>query len=157
MDLKTLREKHPELAQALIDEGFAAGKVEGRTEGAAVERQRIQDVEAQAMPGHGELIAALKFDGKATGPEAAVQILAAEKAKNGKALEQLRADAPKPAPAAASVTGDAAEAAAAAEAALPLEERAKKQFERDPKIQAEFATVERYTGWLKHEERRKAA
>lgn len=156
MDLKTLRETHPELAQALIDEGHAAGLITGRTEGATAERQRIQDVEAQAMPGQEDLVKTLKFDGKTTGPEAAVKVLAAEKAKGGARLDELRADAPKPAPAAASDTGEHA-AANADDQNLTIEERAKKKFEADPKIREEFETVERYTGWLKHEASRKAA
>ncbi len=157
MDLKTLKEKHPEVAQALIDEGFAAGKAEGRTEGATAERERILAVEAQAMPGHEALVAALKADGKTTAPEAAVQVLAAERAKGAARLQALRKDGPDPAPAAASPSGDAGEAAAAAEAGLPVEERAKARFERDPAIRAEFQTLERYTGWMKHEGKRLAA
>lgn len=153
MDLATLKEKHPELVQALIAEALAAGTAAG----AEAERARIQGVEAQAMPGHEQLIAGLKFDGKTTGPEAAVQILAAERAKGANRLAQLRADAPAPAPAAPSATGDPAPAASAADADLPVEERAKKQFEADAKTRQEFGTLERYTGWLKHEDKRKAA
>ena len=148
---------HPDIAEALRSEGFALGRAEGMSAGASAERERIQSVEAQSMPGHDALIQGLKFDGKTTGPEAAVQVLSAEKTKNAGVLAQLRADAPAPAPAAASATGDPGAVAAAAEAALPLEARAKAQFERDPKLQAEFQTVERYTGFLKHEEKRKAA
>lgn len=140
-----------------IEEGRAAGRAEGRTEGATAERERIQAVEAQALAGHGELVTRLKFDGITSGPEAAVQILAAERAKGGQNLAHLRDLAPKPAPAASSPTGDVAAESEAADAALPLAERAKAQFDRDPKIRAEFETVERYTGWLKHEEKRKAA
>lgn len=144
MDLKELRAKHPELAAALI------------AEGAAAERERIVAVEAQSMAGHEDLIKTLKFDGKTTGPEAAVMVVAAEKQKGARRLEELRAEAPKPAPAAPSADGEHA-AAEAAEAALPIEERAKKVFERDEKVRTEFVTVERYTGWLKHEASRKAA
>ena len=38
----------------------------------------------------------MKFDGKTTGPEAAVRILAAEREKGGAMLAQLLADAPAP-------------------------------------------------------------
>jgi signal peptide peptidase SppA len=136
MDLKELKEKHPELAKALIDEGFAAGS--------AAERERIQSVEAQVLPGHEDLIKGLKFDGKTTGPQAAVAVLAAEKAKKGKALENLRADAPAPAPAAASETGDPDAGRQGADATAPLEERCKQAWDRDAKLRAEFTNYESF-------------
>ena len=73
----------------------------GKADGATTERERIKAVEAQAIPGHEALIAELKFDGKTTGPEAAVKVLAAEKHKRSKTLDNLKADAPAPVPAAA--------------------------------------------------------
>ena len=145
MDIKTLKEKHPDVARALIDEGFAAG--------AEAERNRILEVEAQGMPGHTELVQTLKFDGKTTGPQAAVQVLNAERAKRGDRLAGLKADAPKPAPASASATGDrdaeTKAAAAAEEAKLPPEERAKKRWERDEGVRAEFASLEDYIAFEK--------
>lgn len=67
-----------------------------RAEGAASERARIQSVREQAMPGHESLIEALAFDGKTTGPEAAVQVLAAERARLGNQAAARQADAPAP-------------------------------------------------------------
>lgn len=87
MDVSTLKAEHPAVAQALIDEGRAAG--------AAAECERIKAVEEQHMAGHDALIATLKFDGKTTGPQAAVQVLAAEKKKGGDRLAALRDDAGK--------------------------------------------------------------
>ena len=58
-------------------------------------------MEAQALPGHEALIAQFKADGKTTGPEAAVAVLAAERAANKNVLAALTGDAPKPAPHAA--------------------------------------------------------
>lgn len=89
MDVNTLKETHPAVAAALIEEGRIAGEAAG----AAAERTRIQAVEAQSMPGHESLIAALKFDGKTTGPEAAMQVLSAEKIKRTKTLDNLKSDA----------------------------------------------------------------
>lgn len=85
MDVQTLKAEHPDVAEALINEGKQIG--------ATAERERIKAVEAQAMPGHEALIDTLKFDGKTSGPDAAVQVLAAEKAKKGDRLAALRADA----------------------------------------------------------------
>lgn len=76
--------EHPEAAAML------------RAAGATAERERIQGVRAQAMPGHEALIESLAFDGKTTGPEAAVQILAAEKAKVTTAVENRNKDAITP-------------------------------------------------------------
>lgn len=70
----------------------------GKADGATAERERIKAVEAQAVPGHEVLIAELKFDGKTTGPEAAVKVLAAEKEKRAKTMADLKADAPAPVP-----------------------------------------------------------
>ena len=51
--------------------------------GAEAERARIRAVEEQSMRGHEELIASLMFDGKTTGGEAAIQVLAAERKRRG--------------------------------------------------------------------------
>jgi len=67
-----------------------------RAEGAVGERDRIAGVRAQAMPGHEALIDQLAADGKTTGPEAAVQVLAAERARVAKAGADRMADAPAP-------------------------------------------------------------
>jgi len=67
-------------------------------EGATAERERIQSVEAQAIPGHDKLIAALKFDGKSTAGDAAMAVLAAEKQTRNAAASALASDAPKPLP-----------------------------------------------------------
>ena len=69
-----------------------------QAEGASQERQRIQSVEAQAIPGHDKLIAALKFDGKSTGGDAAMAVLAAEKQSRTTAASALASDAPNPLP-----------------------------------------------------------
>jgi hypothetical protein len=88
----------PEL-KALEDAAYAKGKGEGES----AERERIKAIEVQAegMPGHDALIQEMKFDGKTTGPEAAVRLLAAEKTKKAARVTEIRADAPKPVPAAA--------------------------------------------------------
>ena len=62
-----------------------------RSEGAVSERDRIAAVRAQAMPGHEGLIEKLAADGQTTGPEAAVQVIAAERIRQGN-LAQARMD-----------------------------------------------------------------
>jgi capsid assembly protease len=87
-------------AMPITAEQFASENPEAvaafRAEGAAAERARIQDVEAQAIPGHEKIIAALKFDGKSTAGDAALAIVAAEKATRTAAAVASDADAPAP-------------------------------------------------------------
>lgn len=78
-------------------------------EGAATERARIQAVEAQAIPGHEALITALKFDGKSTGGDAAMAVLAAEKQTRTAAAAANAADAPQPLPLVPTASVQAAE------------------------------------------------
>lgn len=88
MDLKTLKEKHPELVAAIVAEataGFNDQLAAARQEGAAAEQRRIAEVRAQAIAGHEQLIETLAADGKTTGAEAAMAIVAAEKALRSQA------------------------------------------------------------------------
>jgi signal peptide peptidase SppA len=65
-----------------------------RVEAATTERNRIQAVQSQQLSAaHSELIATLAFDGKTTGPEAAVAVLAAERKIAGAHAIALAADA----------------------------------------------------------------
>lgn len=138
MDKATLQKEHP----AIYAEVFA--------DGASAERQRIQDVEAQGMAGHEALIRSLKFDGKTTGPEAAVQVLAAHRAKLGNKATDLAADASAMPVVAPSVDADAAAAAqAAADAQLPIDERCKKKWDADADVRAEFGELSRYIAYEK--------
>ena len=95
-----LAEHRPDLVAAIGDQAVA--KIEKpdtdtiRAEAAAAERDRIQSVLAMAMPGHDALVQKLAFDGKTTGPEAAVQVLAAEREKLGKISVDRKSDAPAP-------------------------------------------------------------
>jgi hypothetical protein len=121
-------------------------------EGRTAERTRIQAVEEQSMPGHEDLVAKLKFDGKTTGPEAAVQILAAEKKKLGGIAADLKTDAPKPAP--NSTTEDQARGTQTMNSAMSPEQvtaAAKKNWENDPKLHREFTSEAAYVAFCKAE------
>lgn len=78
----------PDLLAALLAEGSAAG--------ATAERDRIQAVEAQLIPGHEALIATLKFDGKSSAGDAAMAVNAAERQSRAAQATALAGDAPKP-------------------------------------------------------------
>lgn len=58
---------HPEVAEALLAEGRAAG--------AAAERERIRAIEAVAMPGFEALIEAAKRDGRSTSDQVAARMV----------------------------------------------------------------------------------
>lgn len=83
MDQQTLKDQHPDIYKAVIEEGRASGAedalAKGRLEGAKAEQERIQSVKEQMMPGHEALIESLMFDGKTTGEQAAVAVLQAER------------------------------------------------------------------------------
>jgi len=83
-----------------------------RAEGAAGERDRIQAVRASGLPGHEDLIEALAFDGKTTGAEAALQIVAAERTKLQGVANARASDAPAPVAQAAVEADKGAEAQA---------------------------------------------
>lgn len=67
-----------------------------RAEGAARERGRIAAVREQLIPGHEALIEQLAADGKTTGPEAAMAVLAAERAQRQAQAKARAAEAPAP-------------------------------------------------------------
>lgn len=119
-----------------------------RLEGATTERERIKAVEAAVLPGHETLIGTLKFDGKTTGPEAAAQVITAERAKLGRRADDLAADA-----AAAATTTVAPPAATPAKPKvdpnLPVEDRCKAEWQHDPQLRSEFGTVEEYIAFTK--------
>lgn len=132
-----LNANHAALVAEILAEGHAAGLVAG----AVAERERIQSVEAQALPGHAELIATLKFDGKTTGNEAAAQVLAAERKKLRTHASNLQSDSANltaAAPNVAAAPALAAAAAAAANASLPLADRCKAAWDGDAKLRAEY-------------------
>lgn len=90
MDRATLEQQHPALFAQLKNE-FS---VSAQASGAAAERQRIADVRGQSLSGHEALIEQLAADGKTTGAEAAVAVLAAERVRMNGAAAAHFADAP---------------------------------------------------------------
>jgi signal peptide peptidase SppA len=67
-----------------------------RAEGAISERDRIAAVRSQAMPGHEALIEQLAADGRTTGPEAAVAVVAAEREIRANQAAVRLTEAPAP-------------------------------------------------------------
>lgn len=125
-------------------------------EGATAERTRMLDVQAQSMPGHEALIATLMADGVTSGPQAAVQILAAEKALGAQRIKDFKADGLKPVAFAPASTAaeDAASGnpSAIVDASLPVETRCKNAWEADSALHAEFTSLAAYTAYTKASE-----
>ena len=76
---------YPDLVKQIKEESHNDSYAKGRQD----ELDRIQAVQTQLLSGHEALIETLKFDGKTTGPEAAVAVLEAEKRDGDKAKESL--------------------------------------------------------------------
>jgi len=144
MDRKTLETEHSAL--------FVELRTTFLAEGAAAERARIQAVEAQAMPGHDKLISALKFDGKTTGPEAAVQVLGAERQVRAAAASDLAKDAPPKVPQAPVKVEDGKPNTEEQDAGKPVEERCKAKWEASAEIRKEYGTLETFTAFTRANE-----
>lgn len=131
LTLEEITAEYPEHAEALKHVGVA--------EGAEAERERVQAVFAQSMPGHEILIEKLAFDGKTTGPEAAVEILKAEKQIRENARANFEAE--KTAPAAHTETSSVE----TPEAGLTGEQK----WEKDADLRAEFSgDLDAYKAYL---------
>lgn len=111
---------HPDIAAAF------------RAEGATTERERIQSIEALFAPGQDALMTELKFDGKTTGPEAALRVNAAEKALAKNRAANFKADAPNP------VVHTTAPDDAPSDPEQSPEEKAKAAWDGDKALRAEF-------------------
>lgn len=160
---ESLAAEHPAIADALRAEGrdalandtdallalpaVASAITTARAEGATAERERIQAVEAQGkgMPGFDALIDTLKYDGSTTGPEAAVQLIAANGQRVKTAHRAIVDETPAPLPPAAVDADDA-------NASAPVETRCKQRWETDAAVRAEFGTLEAFTAYTRAEE-----
>lgn len=133
--IETIKEKYPEIAAALI------------VEGAKAENERIASCEDAALPGHEAIVSAMKLDGKSTGADVALAIIAEEKKIRANHLADFKANAPAPLPHAAVNPVEATD-----NSNLPLEERAKIDWDGKESIRKEFGTLAAYTGFLKVEQ-----
>lgn len=158
-----LKELHPALYAEILNEGKELGRQEAvaeqsaalavaRAEGANSERARIQGIEEScAIPGHEKLVASLKFDGKTTAAEAALQILGAENQLRAGALAAMNAAAnPAVIAAPAGPAGDVESTELPPDA--PIEERAQAEWNKDSSLRQEFTSLEAYTAYKRSAE-----
>lgn len=149
MDRATLEQQHPAL--------FAQLQTEFAALGATVERTRIQAVESALIPGHEALIAALKFDGRTSGGDAALAVNQAERSIRTAQGAAANSDAPLPVKSTPAPTVEAGlDAKAAAEkqrvAGLPVDDRCKAEWEASASLRAEFSSLGDYTALVKAEQ-----
>ncbi len=86
----------PEVLKVENAKGVEAGKIEGKEAGVVAERDRITSIRELANVGNGALIEKFIADGKTTAPEAAVEILKAQKNASAEDLAALAAQSPAP-------------------------------------------------------------
>lgn len=140
--------EYPEIAEAFRAEGRASVDVSAaKTEAATAERDRIKGVFAQAMPGHEAIVEGMAFDGKSTGGDVAMAIVAAEKKTRATIHTNMRTEAPAAVNAAASSTGNGS--AETSNQNLSVEDRAKKAWDNDSSIRAEFDEFKDYLAYEK--------
>jgi signal peptide peptidase SppA len=126
---------------------------EGFTKGRENECARIRAVREQSMPGHEDLVVTLMFDGKTTGEQAAVQVLAAERKKLGAIATDLRTDAGK---AAAHTVTETTAAQATRPATVDMSNEdiraiAKEEWAKDAKLHREFSGEASYVAFRENE------
>jgi len=123
-----------------------------RAAGAKAERARIQSVLAQSVSGHEALINKLAFDGKTTGPEAAVQVLNAIKGKQTSMADAMHQDGKDLTAIAPSAGGNVVQSGGdQVDENAPIEERVKAEWDKNAALRAEFGSFEEYAAYAKAE------
>ncbi len=145
MDIEKLKAEFPEVFEAVKRLGAAEATAEvnrkiesAKAEGAEAERERVQAVKSQSLPGHEALIETLMFDGKTSGPDAAVLILQAEKKFVESHLSNFRAENNQAVDQEDPEDGEEDEEDEEEKDKEPVEEEAKKAWKKSSKLQAEF-------------------
>lgn len=136
-----LNQNHADLVKQIKQEGHE----ESFDAGAKAERERIQAVEAQLIPGHEDLINQLKFDGATTGDQAAAKVVQAEKQARTDTAQKRRNDAEPPAkPEATEETGSGAPKS--------FDEKCQAEWDKDANLREEFRNnFEQFKAWKKLE------
>lgn len=146
LTLEKLKAEHPDLVSAIAKEATE----QATSIAAKSERERLLGIEEQAagLSGHDELVKKLKMDGKSTPAEAALQLLAAEKAK----LAEMRAGLAALDNAAAGVESRSS-GGEGSQTVAQTPEGWKSEWEASAKLQEEYPTADAYVATMK----RKAA
>lgn len=134
MDKDTLMKNHPELYQEILNEGVQK------------EAERIKSIEELPTAGFETIVNSLKFDGKTTAAEVALQVISAQKKVQETELEKIKADGAKMAAPSTEV-----ESTPQAAAVLSLEEKCKQDWEKKPELHSEYMSLESYQDFTRAE------
>lgn len=135
--------QQPEITREYLAANHADIVCAIQVEAATAERARVLGIQGAAIPGHDKLVAQLIDDGVSI-EAASLRILQAEKASMQGRADAMRADAPAPVAHAAAPADDDA-----ADDDIPVEERAKADWDKSKSLRAEFGTLGAYTAYLK--------
>lgn len=135
---KLAKENSAKITNEIKESSFAEGKKAGFSEGIEAERKRILAIEEASLAGHEDLVAKAKQDADMTADKLALQIIAREKQRGTKYIEQA-ATAEKEMPKVAPNFESASSEKAKFDKAAPLEDRAKVEWQNDAKLRLEFA------------------
>lgn len=92
MTLELLQEKHPQIAEALRQEGREAGLSEGKTLGAKSERERILSIQALSAAGYEHIIKESLEDANVTAEQVKVKLFDAMQSKRAETFSQHKED-----------------------------------------------------------------
>lgn len=135
---KLAKENSEKIRSETKETAFAEGKKAGFSEGIKSERERILAIEEASLPGHEDLVAKAKQDADMTADKLALQIVAREKQRGTKYVEQAAAaekELPKVTPNFESSSPEKAKV----DKDAPLEDRTKSEWQNDAKLRLEFA------------------
>ena len=135
---KLAKENSDKIRTETKEAAFTEGRKAGLVEGAETERKRILAIEEASLPGHEDLVAKAKQDAGMTADKLALQIVAREKQRGTKYVEQA-ATAEKEMPKVAPNFESASPEKAKVDKDAPLEDRAKAEWQNDAKLRSEFA------------------
>lgn len=133
-----IKSEFPDIAKSLINEASSSIEQQAFEKGATSERERILAIESTALPGHEDLIKAAKLDRSITAEKLALQIISAEKQRSSNYLSNLKESENELPKVAANIETEP-KANKESNPNLPLENRAKSEWEDNPKIRAEFS------------------
>lgn len=89
---ESFKNQYPDLAASFVAEGKDVGIDEGKIAGAKAEAGRVASIEAEAMPGYEDIVAAAKADGKSTAQDVKLAIFDAMKEKSVNAKKARSTD-----------------------------------------------------------------
>lgn len=134
---KLAKENSDKIKSETKETSFAEGKKSGLLEGAKAERDRILAIEEASLAGCEDLVMKAKQDGAMTAEKLALQIVAREKQRGTKYIDQSK-EAEKEMPKVDPSFEKTASEKAKVDSDAPIEDRTKAEWQNDSKLRSEF-------------------